>query len=67
MKIKLLILSALGMGIFTAGTWAAAFILFLSGRYLWEPNSIIASIEMGFAVILTLLSLTALILYVRRV
>ena len=41
------------LGIWLAATWAAAFLLFLTGHYLYEPNKIIAIIELAVSLIIT--------------
>ena len=61
MKVKILTIFALGMGIFTAGTWAVAFWIMMSDGSIYEPNFTIATIEFSMAVFLTLLSLIAFI------
>jgi len=66
MKTKILIVFALGMGIYNAGTWAVIFWLFRNGHSVYEPDILIATIELSFAVFLTFLAVLAFIFYLRR-
>ena len=67
MKTKILVVFALGMGIFNAGAWVFMFWQFRNGDSAYEPNVAIATMEMDFAIFLTFLTLTAFIFYLRGV
>ncbi len=61
-----LIFFTLVIGIATAGSWAYTFYLFLRGYQVYEPNPTIAGLEMALAGFLTLVTIVALVLFIRK-
>jgi len=66
MKTKAVVIMALGMSIFTAATWAILFWTFTCGYSAWEPNPVIARLELTFTCLLTILAITGFVLYIKN-
>ncbi len=66
MATKFIILAALVIGIYTAGTWAVVFFRILGGHAFYEPDKGIAGQELAMAIGFTMLSIAGLVLQIRK-
>lgn len=57
---------ALIFGIALGAGWVATFLVFSLGYYIYEPNTLIANVEMGLSVAMTTVIILALVEWRKR-